>query len=444
LAILRVDAPQRRAKEDVVSDQAQSASAGRGADVGDLTMSAADREVLRGLAGRVAELAARDAERHKRDLWYRHNALEPTRPLVFCDPENGWKEIVTEEQMRCTGRLARGWERRLRKEVFWGESMGDDRVVEPHFDVNHVHTESDWGMRERRIGGDGGGAYTWEAPLASYDEIDRLRFPEIRVDRRATQDVLSLAGEAIGDLLTVRLKGRWWWSLGMTWTLINLRGATQVLLDMYDYPQQLKRLMAFLRDGTLAKLDYLESGGLLSLNNDGTYVGSGGFGYTRELPRPGFDPDKVRTCDMWGFCESQETAAVSPDMFAEFVFAYQLPILERFGLNCYGCCEPLDARWRVIAGIPRLRRVSVSPWADLEKMAEYLGEAYIYSMKPNPSPLAAARMDEGRVRDALRRALEITRGCRVEIIMKDNHTIGHNPDNVIRWCRIAREEAQRA
>ncbi len=51
-------------------------------------------EVLRRLAGRVAELAARPGEEEKRRLWYRHNALEATRPLIFCDPENGWNEII--------------------------------------------------------------------------------------------------------------------------------------------------------------------------------------------------------------------------------------------------------------------------------------------------------------------------------------------------------------
>ena len=45
-------------------------------------------------------------------------------------------------------------------------------------------------------------------------------------------------------------------------------------------------------------------------------------------------------------------------MFAEFVLPYQLPILERFGLNCYGCCEPLDQRWSTLK---QLRRASVSP-----------------------------------------------------------------------------------
>ena len=93
--------------------------------------------------------------------------------------------------------------------------------------------------------------------------------------------------------------------------------------------------------------------------------------------RPGFRkkilPVKPRLKDMWGFCESQETVSVDPELFAEFVLPYQMPILERFGLNCYGCCEGLDSRWDYIRHIPNLRRVSVSPWADEAKMAEQLG-----------------------------------------------------------------------
>ena len=146
---------------------------------------------------------------------------------------------------------------------------------------------------------------------------------------------------------------------------------------------------------------------------------------------------------MWGFCESQETVQVSPAMFEEFVFPYQLPIMERFGLNCYGCCEPLDKRWHVVKRFPRLRRVSVSPWADVEKMAEYLQDNYIFSYKPPPAALALPTIDEDRIRRGLREVIEVTRGCRLEIIMKDNHTIGNNPQNVIRWCRIAQEEAGR-
>jgi hypothetical protein len=39
--------------------------------------------------------------------------------------------------------------------------------------------------------------------------------------------------------------------------------------------------------------------------------------------------------------------------------------------------------------------------------------------------------------------LEKTRGCIVEVIMKDNHTLAHRPEHAVEWCRIAREEADR-
>jgi hypothetical protein len=145
---------------------------------------------------------------------------------------------------------------------------------------------------------------------------------------------------------------------------------------------------------------------------------------------------------MWGFAESQETIGVSPAMFGEFVLAYQLPLLERFGLNCYGCCEPVDRRWGLIERIPRLRRVSVSAWADVDAMAEMLGARYIFSWKPRPADLATPHFDESAVRSYVRQMLRATRGCRVEIIMKDNHTIGNDPDRVVRWVQIVREESE--
>lgn len=425
-----------------MSDQTPVSMIRTSIDIRDIAVKKQERAVLRKLADKTAGLAARPVEEEKRDLWYSHNALEPTRPLIFCDPENGWNEIIAGDRLQCAGKLAREWEMILRKEIFWGESMLDDRVIQPFFDIHHVYTESDWGMHETKRGGDDGGSYVWDAPLTSYDDLDNIRFPEIAVDYCATDDLIALADDVFGDILTVRLRGKWWWSMGMTWTLVNIRGLEQIMYDTYDHPGRLKQLMGILSAGTQAKLDFLEENGLLSLNNDGTYVGSGGFGWTRELPAPGFD-GAVRTMDMWGFAESQETVTFSPEMFEEFVFPYQLPILERFGLNCYGCCEPLDKRWRVVERIPRLRRVSVSAWADAADMAEKLGGRFIFSYKPNPADLAVPLMDEERVRKNLRRVLDLTRTCRVEVIMKDNHTIGNNPENVIRWCRIAREEAER-
>jgi hypothetical protein len=408
------------------------------------TMTAGEKGLLRGLACRVAELAARPAEAEKRALWTCHNGLEATRPVIFCDPENGWNEIIRPSSLVCRAPLARRWEMHLRKEIFWGEDMGDDYTVEPYFNVFHVHSGGldDWGLKETLIQGGDGGSYRWGTTVASDADLDRLHFPSVQVDWQATDELKTLATEIFGDLLTVRLRTNWWWTLGMTMRVAFLRGLQQMLLDFLENPAFVHRFMGLMRDGTLSFLNSLEEQGLLNLNNDGAYVGSGGLGWTTELPQPDF-AGKVRTQDMWGFAESQETIGISPRMFGEFIFPYQLPILKRFGLNCYGCCEPLDLRWSIIQRIPRLRRVSVSPWANVDKMAERLGSHYIMSIKPNPADLSHATLDEERIRAELRRMFAITRDCRVEAIMKDNHTLGNNPQNAIRWCRIAREEAER-
>ncbi len=409
-----------------------------------VTISPAERAVLRDLAVRVAELAARPIEAQKRDLWYRHNALAATRPVIFCDPENGWNEIVPPAELRCQGQLARLWEMRLRKEIYWGDAMGDDYTIQPCFDVFHVHAGGieEWGLKETLVGGEDGGSYRWESPIKSIDDIGQLHFPAVRVDHSATQRLAGLAQEIFDGLLAVRVRTNWWWTLGMTMRAAFLRGLSQLMFDLVDNPDLVHRLMATLRDGTLALLDDLEAQGLLSLNNDGAYVGSGGLGWSHELPQPDF-AGHVRCCDLWGFAESQETVGVSPRMFGEFIFPYQLPILSRFGLNCYGCCEPLDTRWQVVAQVPNLRRVSVSPWASIPRMAERLGDRYIFSLKPSPAVLATASIDEDAIRAGLRAAFQATRGCRVEAIMKDNHTLGHNPQNAVRWCAIARAEAER-
>lgn len=408
------------------------------------TAEPAEREILRRLAERVAGFGRSAAAAEKRALWMRHNSLGRTRPLVYCDPENGWNEIITPASLACRGKLARSWEMRLRREIFYGERMGDDKPVEPVFDVGYVTSEDDWGMREEYTKTQDSGSYAWEGPLADYArDLPRLHEPRFAIDRETTAACLDLANRVFGGVLEVRLKGTWWWSLGLTYPAARFRGLDRLFYDFVDHPDELKALLAAISRGHLAKLDRLEAEGLLSPNWDGTYVGSGGLGYTTELPAADFS-GKVRAKDLWGFTESQETVNISPEMYEEFIFPFEKPIMDRFGLTCYGCCEPVHGRWHVIRRHHNLRRVSVSPWADVEKMAEWLQDRYILSLKPNPAVLATPRIDHDAIRLGLRKTFEIARGCVVEAIMKDNHTIGGNPQNVVDWCRIAREEADRA
>lgn len=400
-----------------------------------------ERKRLRELAAVIAEEAVRPEQQEKKRLWTAHNSLSKTRPLIFCDPENGWNEIIKEKELKCTGQLGRIWENYLLKEIFWAQRMGDDKVVDNLFPVYYSYTDTGFGLPEKTRRVSENGAYVWSGQLTDYCMMNELHYPQIIVDSEITQRLLETAHDVFDGILEVQLKGMWWWSIGLTYALANLRGLEQMMIDMYDYPEELHKLMSFIRDGYIYKIKYLEQNGLLSLNCGNTYVGSGGFGFTNELPSDSYS-GMVHTQDMWGFLESQETTSVSPEMFKEFVFEYQLPILELFGLNCYGCCEPLDKRWEIIKNIPRLRRVSVSPWTNKRVMAEYLGSDYIFSLKPNPAVLALEHADEQQIRKDIKADLLAARDCRIEVIMKDNHTIGKNPENVVQWCRIAREEAE--
>ena len=359
--------------------------------------------------------------------------------MVLCDPENGWNEILPQSSLKCQDAHARYWEFQLRRDLYSFEVLKDDRVLERKAYANVIYTNSGWGLEAKHTTASPNGSYHVEPVLDDYSKLESMHFPEIAFDADRTRIAEEQAKELFDGILEVERKGIFWWSLGLSNQAIEFRGLENMMYDMYDYPEELHSLMKILCDGTLSMLDSLEEQGILYQNNKNCYVGSGGYGFTDALAD--VPAGKVRCRDMWGFTESQETVSVSPEMFGEFVFPYQLRIAERFGLNCYGCCEPLDLRWDIVKKILNLRRVSVSHWADAEKMASALGKQYIFSLKPSPSFLATPKMDAVSAEKELREKISAARrnDCHIEVIMKDNHTLGNNPRNAVDWVRLARK-----
>jgi hypothetical protein len=396
---------------------------------------------LKELSKRVAEIAHLPVQQKKAKLWTQHNDLKTQEPLIFIDPENGWNECVPANTLSCIVPMARVWEMFLLKQIYWFEVLKDDKVIEPFFDIPLSFSDTGWGVELAVKGGAHGGAYKHIQAIEDYEtDLPKISYPKIIIDKEESKAVLDLAHKIFDGTLEVRQKTIWWWTLGLTWDYVRLRGLEDFMCDMITYPEDVHKLMGLICDGVMDRLDFLQENGYLSSNTGGTYVGSGGFGYTDDLPLPDEKPI-VGTMDMWGFVESQESVAIAPQMYNEFIFPYHKKIAERFGINCYGCCENYSTRWEYVKNIPRLRRVSVSPWEDVSKLPEYLGKNYISSVKPNPSYLAWSNMDEDIVRKELKNVMEQTKDCVVEVIMKDNNTLGKNPANASRWVEIAREEA---
>ena len=375
----------------------------------------------------------------------RHNSLKGDRPLILCSPEGAWRELLPGGVLTCEDGDARGWEHTLRMRVYWWEHIRDDAFIEPWFNIGWRVTIGNFGVDVPITRTDDRGSYVWDPPIKDLDrDLGELQPRELSVDRDATRRAVALADEVFGDLLPPRIRGGFWWTMGLTADAIHLVGLEQFMLYMHDNPNGVRRLMAFLRDDQMRLAEWCEREGLLSLNNASDGVGSGGIGCTNELPQPAAGQNgHVRLNDLWALGESQETVGVSPEMFNEFVLEFQAPLLERFGLICYGCCEPIERRMTYLAGrVPNMRRVSVSPFSDQQAAADALAGNYIFSRKPLPT-LVCAGFDEEAIRQDVRTTLEIAGDQTLEIVLKDTHTVQDKPERITNWTRIALEEVDR-
>jgi hypothetical protein len=408
------------------------------------TINQADVRVLRDLYQRVAEIAHDPIMAERRRLWTEHNSLRGERSMILAETSGLRDELIPLSTLMCREAWARGLERGLRDLIFRYEHVGDDFVVEPRIRYAWQVETGDFGVQTELVRGDNDGklgSYVWDPPVKDLDQdLDKLHFRSLSVDRDKTTAWAAHLEDLFGDILPVVNKASYWWTTGLTWTAISLIGLQQLMMAMYDNPQGLHRLMAFLRDDLLHYLDWFEEQGLLPCNNEDDYVGSGSLGYSSELPQPDWQAGRpFRIVDMWGLSESQETVGVSPEMFKEFVFPYQEPIIGRFGLSYYGCCEPVHGRIKTIKRLPNLRKVSVSPWCDQEIMADELGRDYVFCRKPKPTLISTQEWNEDLIRDDLRTTLRIAGGCPLELVIKDVHTLCGQAWRLGRWVEIARE-----
>ena len=399
-----------------------------------------DRRILRDLSRRVAEISELPIQSERIELWRALNSLNPVRAMVLTTPEEGWHELMSVGDLKCVNSLCREWEWTLRWKIYRHEHIHDDCPITDFFDVGWVTEVSDYGVEEARIhaSDNSAGTYKVDPPIKSSRDFEKLRPRQIVVDHDTTEMNLGVAEDILGDILRVRIQGERLCRNQLTRQLIHLRGYDQFLSDMYDNPGLLHDMMSFLQAEKLREWEIYEQEGVLSLNNGPDHIlGSGGIACTSELPARDFD-GRVRMKDMWCFGESQETIGVSPEHFYEFVLQYQLPLMKRFALVDYGCCEPLNDRFDLlIEHIPRLRWLAVHPWADRELAAEKIGNRRVYAYKPHPLPISALNPDYESAEQEIRETLSIARDCCVSFTLKGTLTFYHEPERLTRWTDMA-------
>jgi hypothetical protein len=400
-----------------------------------------DRQILRNLAHEVAELAALPIQAERRELWKQHNSLQPTRPMILVFPEGAWEELLTGNDLLCKGEKARSYEWSLRSRIYTHQHFKDDAVLEREWKVHKAIQISGWGLEGKRIPStEVRGAWKFDPVITQASDLNNIIFPEVTLDEKETNLRFDEAQDLFGDILDVRLRGVEHISYHLMNQYTSWRGLEEAMVDMLVQPQMVHDAMTLLVEGHRRILQQFVDQNLLSLNNDSTYHSSGGNGYTNELPSPGYDSRRIRPNDMWASAESQELAQVGPKQHAEFALPYEKRLLSPFGLTGYGCCEDLTRKLDDVLTLPKLRRISISPFANVDVCAAKLQNRYIFSWKPQPAHLVGD-FDENMIRDYINHTIEVAQNnnCVLEMILKDTHTCEHHPERFDRWTQIARE-----
>jgi hypothetical protein len=410
-----------------------------------------ERAYLRDLACKQAEYAALPVMAQRKKMWYDLNDAHPNaRPPVVIETWTFDRDFLPESVFRCTSPDGRAIEVQLLRNIRNHELIDDDKVIPDTFDIGWCMEIDEFGVPvPRRTLPDAQGVETgfqYYHPIHDLTEdFHLLRPATCQVDRERTRAYQEFLEDLFAGALPVALRTGLFGNAMLTNRVIELMGMQAFFMAIYDCPDQVHRLMAYLRDNALLVMRWAEAEGLLRVNNANQDSFGSSYNFTTRLPAPGYSSEPARLVDMWGCSNSQETVGIAPKTFHEFCFPYYRDACEPMGLLYYGCCEPAHPFWEDIRQLPHLKKVSISRWCDQHFMGEALqGSQIVFSRKPDPNFLSVdEQLDEEAWAAHIRQTLAATRGVLVEFIIRDVYTVHGNLENARRAVAIARREVER-
>ena len=415
----------------------------------EMRLSQRDKDTLRHLAGELAGIAALPIHKEKAVLWQKLNDRQSVRPMVWIN-EICWHEMDVDGELtlRAEHPWAREQEQELRRTLYQWRHLPGDMIVNDYLVCPLAIHSTDFGIVEdvEVVKTDEANEIVsrhFNVQIKDYADLEKIQMPAVTHNREATEICYQTMCEVYGGILPVRKQGQThiWFT---PWDyLIRWWGIAQAMIDFIERPDLVHAAVERMVDAWMVELDQFEQQNLLSLDCNNTRIGSGGYGYTSQLPGKDLDPAHVRPHNMWGCSNAQIFSEVSPGMQWEFAVKHNLRWLSRWGMTYYGCCEPLDQKIEVLRRIPNLRKISASPWCNVERLIEKVGGDYVLSRKPSPAVLAGEVWHPDWAREDMRGFLEKAgRHSHVELIMKDISTVRYQPQRLWEWASIAMEVAE--
>lgn len=399
-----------------------------------------DKQIIRELAKRYMELATSEKQRKAKQRMRDTNDLKLVRPPVLID-EIPWYQMDIDGDLvcRCEDPRAREVEGHLRRHLYLGKYFRSDVILDDYYRVPFTFRSSGcgWTVEEDILRTDGQNnivSHHYKDMLATEEDLARFHMPEFSLDKEGDERKINYLSDLFGDSMEVKLSGHSY-VYCMPWDeIMTLRGMEPVIFDFYDRPEHLHAIIEKLCAVVEAKMEFVEKHAFV--DNDPAWLHCTS-GYVSGLAEKGWKAT-------WFRGAAQGFSTVSPQMHEEFELAYVRPIAEKFAYTYYGCCEPLDNKMDILRSISNLRKVGVSPWANVERMGEEIRGDYVFSRKPNPA-YVASRTDPEVIRQEIEETVKVCQkyGCPLDITLKDISTVSHRPENLILWAETVSDVLDR-
>ncbi len=405
---------------------------------------AEEKKILQELALEYKEIAVSRRQKALREEWRLHNSLKKTRPLVLCSWDRG-SDVAGEllrDQLRCQTPELQAYECRLRNSIFHS-AMGDDYVCEPFLvmeAVNSIPRDAPWGYKRTRKSL--GQAFITEPFVETIEDIGKLNFFDHVIDEEKTKELLQFYEDVFDGTIDICVNRRPLYSIysyrELSTALAEILGYENMMIAMYDEPELVHEVVKFLQTAVLTHMRQANEAG--DFTPTGDFTDSCGMVYCEELDDPTCKPKKGYSKDIFGFFAAQEFTVISAEMFDEFMLSYQLPIMEQYGLISYGCCENLTGKIDKLRKIPNLRRIGITPSADVASCAAQIQRDYVFSLRPNPA-MVSVEYDRDSVYRQMKQCMEAAKDTCFDVMLKDVSTVQGDPQRLFEWVKIAQDIA---
>jgi len=401
-----------------------------------------DIAIIRELAKQYMEIAQSDKHVRMRRRFRDSNDLRIVRPPLIME-EIPWFEMNYEGALDCICEDAgmRGMEYGLRVALFREKYFKCDNYIEPCWVVHKSYSNTGNGLgakaKEDRLVVDEKNhivSHHYHDVLEDESSLELYHDPVITPHPENDRNNVARMQEILGDTMPVVLRGHGIYYA--PWDVIpRLRGVESILIDLYERPEYLHKIIGLFTRGMSLEMDQMEKYGLYDPNGLSLHCTPASV-----TPPTDPNPDHYVCKDIWFRTMAQMFSSISPDAHDEFDLQYSIPLASRCAYTYYGCCEPLHDRIDKLRQYPNLRKIGVSPWADVEMSAEIIGPNYVYSRKPNPAHVAGT-IDREVIRKEAIQTVEacLKHGCPLDITLKDISTVGYQPKNLMIWAETVSE-----